>query len=205
MADGRAPLNNLKFFCKFSADPATNLSKQVNSDSSREQRFLELLAQNRPKLLKICRVYAWERADQDDLYQEIVCHIWQSLPNLHQEAHANTWLYRVALNTAISFVRKDKARQKRVVSCDDDQLREIADPGAGTDGDKNEDLKRLFKAMSQLNEMEKAVITLFLDDLSYEQIASVLGMGESNVGVVLHRAKKKLSALMKEAACTTTP
>ena len=83
-----------------------------------DERFLKLAGENRAKLLKICRVYAWERADQEDLYQEMLFQIWRALPNLREEAHADTWVYRIALNTAISFVRKDKARRGRVVGMD---------------------------------------------------------------------------------------
>ncbi len=176
----------------------------MNSSSPDDRRFLELVAENRPKILKICRVYAWQSADQDDLYQEILCQIWRALPNLKEQSHANTWLYRVALNTAISFVRKNIRHRTRVVECDDEKLREFPENKSSDDTQKNERLTELFKAVSQLNEMEKALVTLFLEDLSYEQIASVLGVSESNVGVMLHRAKKKLSTLMKEGSCTTT-
>jgi len=117
---------------------------------------------------------------------------------------ANTWLYRIALNTAFSFVRKDKSRRARVTVCDGDQLREVPENPPSNDPHKNEKLAQMFQAISQLDGLEKAAITLFLEDLNYEQIAAVMGITESNAGVLLHRAKKKLSTLMKEAPCTTT-
>jgi RNA polymerase sigma-70 factor, ECF subfamily len=177
----------------------------VNFDAINAGKFLELLQENRPKILKICRVYAWDRTDQDDLYQEILFQIWRTLPNLREDRFANTWLYRIALNTALSFVRKDKSRRARVTVCDDNQLHEVPDHLPSHDPDKNEQLAQMFKAISRLDGLEKAVITLFLEDLSYEQIAAVMGITESNVGVMLHRAKKKLSTLIKEAPCTTRP
>ena len=164
---------------------------------------MKLAGENRPKLLKICRVYAWGRADQDDLYQEMLFHIWRALPNLREEAHADTWVYRNALNTAISFVRKDKARRGRVVGMDQ-SIQEVPDMRSHGEPDAEEKFSRLTRAIARLNPTEKAVVTLFLEDLSYEQMAAVLGVTESNVGVMLHRAKKKLSTLMKEAPCTTT-
>jgi RNA polymerase sigma-70 factor, ECF subfamily len=175
----------------------------LNSDLQTDARFLELITANGPKILKICRVYAWERPDQDDLYQEILCQVWRAFPDLKEQAYANTWLYRVALNTAITFVRKHKSRQKHVISCDDEMIQQVPEPKPSHDPQTDEQLSELFRAISQLNETEKAVITLFLEELSYEEMASVLGITESNVGVLLHRAKKKLFTLMKEAPCRT--
>lgn len=169
-----------------------------------DERFLKLIAENRLKLLKISRVYAWGRADQEDLYQEMVFQIWRALPSLREEAHADTWLYRIALNSAISFVRKDRTRRNQFLP-KNETLHEIPDTRSPGDPDAEEKVSQLFLAIGQLNATEKAVITLFLEELSYEQMAAVLGVTESNVGVMLHRAKKKLSTLMKEAPCTTTP
>jgi RNA polymerase sigma-70 factor, ECF subfamily len=164
-----------------------------------------MIGDNRPKLLKVCRLYAWNRADQDDLYQEMLLQIWRALPTLREQAHANTWLYRIALNTAISFVRKHTSHRTQISSGTSENIHEVAETNPGRDPHTEEKLSQLFQAISQLNATEKAVITLFLEELSYEQIAEVLGVSESNVGVMLHRAKKKLSTLMKEAPCTMTP
>jgi RNA polymerase sigma-70 factor, ECF subfamily len=164
-----------------------------------------MIGDNRPKLLKVCRLYAWNRADQDDLYQEMLLQIWRALPNLREQAHANTWLYRIALNTAISFVRKHTSHRTQISSGTSENIHEVAETNPGRDPQTEEKLSQLFQAISQLNATEKAVITLFLEDLPYAQIAEVTGLSESNVGVMLHRAKKKLSTLMKEAPCTMTP
>ena len=130
--------------------------------------------------------------------------VWRALPGLREQDHANTWLYRVALNTAISFVRKDKSLRSRIVSGIDQTLHDVPEPNPRRDPETEEKLSHLSQAIAQLNVTERAVITLFLEDLNYEQMAAVLGVTENNVGVMLHRAKKKLSTLMKEAPCTTT-
>jgi len=176
----------------------------VNPAPHNDGKFLDLLHANRPKILKICRVYAWDSADQDDLYQEILFQIWRALPNLREGQFANTWLYRIALNTAISFVRKDKTRRARITVSEGDQLHDVPDHPPSHNPRQHEQMEQMFRAISQLDGLEKAAITLFLEDLSYEQMASVMGISESNVGVILHRAKKKLSTLIKEAPCTTT-
>ena len=166
-----------------------------------DEGFLALVNENRPRILKICRVYAWNREDQDDLYQEILVQIWRSLPSLKEAVHADTWLYRVALNTAITFLRKRAARRARfTLSFDHEQIRRVADQQQDVSQENSASLAALYEAIAKLDEVEKALITLFLEDLSYEQIADVLGVSASHVGVMLHRAKKKLSTLTKEVA-----
>jgi len=165
-----------------------------------EQRFLELIEGNRPRILKVCRVYAWNATAQDDLYQEIVFQIWRALPGLKQDVHANTWLYRIAINTSISFIRKRTARGGQAVLLDHEQLTHQIESRQAPDDGGGEQLARLYEAIAQLDELEKALVTLFLEDFSYEEMAEVLGISASNVGVMLHRAKKKLSTLMQEAS-----
>jgi len=164
-----------------------------------EQGFLALVNQNRPRILKVCRVYAWNREDQDDLYQEVLLQIWRSLPSLKEAAHADTWLYRVALNTAISFLRKRAAaRHAFTFSFDHEQIRRVADAQQPARQEDSARLAALYEAIAKLDEVEKALITLFLEDFSYEQIADVLGLSASHAGVMLHRVKKKLAALTRE-------
>ena len=165
-----------------------------------EQRFLDLINENRPRILKVCRVYAWSAADRDDLYQEILFQIWRGLPGLKQDTHANTWLYRIAINTSISFVRRRSARGGPAVPLDHQQLTHNIESRQTRDVGAEDQLARLYDAIAQLNEVEKALVTLFLEDLSYEEMAAVLGLSASNVGVMLHRAKKKLLTLMQETA-----
>jgi RNA polymerase sigma-70 factor (ECF subfamily) len=164
-----------------------------------EQQFLDLINRNRPRILKVCRVYAWNAADRDDLYQEILFQIWRALPGLKQDTHANTWLYRIALNTSISFVRRRSARGGPAVPLDHEQLTRQIESSQTRDDGAEEQLARLYDAIAQLNEVEKALVTLFLEDFSYDEMAEVLGLSASNVGVMLHRAKKKLLTLMEAA------
>jgi RNA polymerase sigma-70 factor (ECF subfamily) len=165
-----------------------------------EQQFLELVNENRNRILKVSRVYAWNSADQDDLYQEILFQIWRGLPSLKDKQFANTWLYRVAINTAITFVRKRATRTERVVHVEHAELARTIESRQPMEPPADERLANLYTAIAKLDELEKALITLFLEDFTYDQMAEVTGISASNVGVMLHRAKKKLSCLMKEAA-----
>jgi RNA polymerase sigma-70 factor, ECF subfamily len=163
-----------------------------------EAGFLKLIEENRPKILKICRVYAWNPSDRDDLYQEILFQIWRALPGLKENAYAGTWLYRVALNTSISFVRRHAGRNSRSTPCGPDDLARRIESAQEDESDDGR-VARLYEAIAQLSETEKALVVLFLEDLSYEEMAEALGLSANHVGVALHRAKKKLSVLMKEA------
>ena len=164
-----------------------------------EQRFLDLINGNRPRILRVCRVYAWNSADQDDLYQEILFQIWRGLPDLKEKQFANTWLYRVAINTAISFVRKRASRSDRVVHFEHADLTRAIESRQTTEENSDDRIANLYTAIYKLDPLEKALVTLFLEDLTYEQIAEATGITANNVGVMLHRAKKKLSSLMMEA------
>ena len=171
----------------------------MNSTPADEHKFLELVNENRNRVLKVCRVYAWNSADQDDLYQEILFQIWRGLPALKEKQFANTWLYRVAINTAISFVRKRTIRSDRIVYVEHADLTRAIESRQTTEENSDDRIANLYIAIFQLDPLEKALVTLFLEDFTYEQMAEVPGINANNVGVMLHRAKKKLSCLMEAA------
>ena len=165
-----------------------------------EHKFNELVNANRGRILRVCRAYAWNSADQDDLYQEIVLQVWRGLPGLKEKQFADTWLYRVALNTAMSFVRKRASRADRVIHFEPADLERTIESRQASEEKTDPRIADLYTAIYKLDPLEKALITLFLEDLTYEQIAEATGITANNVGVMLHRAKKKLSCLTKEDA-----
>ena len=165
-----------------------------------EQQFLSLINGNHPRILRVCRVYAWNSADQDDLYQEILFQIWRSLPALKEKQFASTWLYRVAINSAISFVRKRASGSDRVVHFEPAALTRAIESRQAIEENPEDRMANLYTAIYKLDPLEKALVTLFLEDFTYEQIAEATGISANNVGVMLHRAKKKLSGLMMEEA-----
>ena len=172
----------------------------MNSTPADEHKFLELVNENQNKILRVCRVYAWNSADQDDLYQEILFQIWRGLPGLKEKQFAKTWLYRVAINTAISFVRKRASRSDRVVHFEPADLTRAIESRQTTEESTDDRMASLYTAIYKLDPLEKALVTLFLEDFTYEQIAEATGINANNVGVMLHRAKKTLSGLMTEKA-----
>ncbi len=154
-----------------------------------EKDFLEIIHDYQKIIYKICRVYRDNKEDQEDLFQEIVYQLWKSYPGFKRESKVSSWIYRIALNTAIAVYRKSK------VSID--YYREFPEhihlPKEKTISENEE---RLFSALQKLNDAEKAVISLYLEDFSYQEIAGITGLSESNVGVRLNRIKNKLKQIL---------
>ena len=149
-----------------------------------ERRFLEEILACKGILHKISRSYCHDRDDRDDLYQEIVANAWNSFSRFEGRSKFSTWLYRVALNTALSHVRKNRFR-KNLTDL------EHAESVAPNDPD-TESVKLLYQAIDHLTPGEKSLAVLYLDDLPYREISEITGMTETNVGVRIHRIKEKL-------------
>ncbi len=153
---------------------------------------MNLLNENRGILLKVCRIYMDNPTDQEDLEQEIVFQLWKSYDRFNGESKFSTWMYRVALNTAITFFKKDKKRVDRhTISTDLDVQAEAA---SGVEEDR---LAHFYRAVKSLNKIEKALILLFIEGLSHNEIGKNLGLSEGNARVKLTRTKKKLQAIIK--------
>lgn len=162
-----------------------------------ETLFRTWLTEHGGAVLKVARAYTLTDADSQDLVQEILLQVWRSLPQFRGRASASTWIYRVALNTALGWHRKEHRRRTHQRS-----ILEVGDvPAAGGDGAqqaaRRELVERLYAAIRRLSGTDAALVLLDLDDLSYRQIAEVLGISEGNVGVKLHRARKALAELLE--------
>lgn len=150
-----------------------------------EALFLALVSKHQGIIHKICRLYRDVQVDREDLFQEIMFQLWKSHHTFKNESKISTWIYRVALNTAIaSFRRKKHAIEYAPV------LPDLADEQP--DEELTFRQERLFNALKRLNDGDKAIITLYLEDLSYQQIAEITGISENNVGVKLNRIKIKI-------------
>jgi RNA polymerase sigma-70 factor, ECF subfamily len=170
-------------------------------DETPEARFKSWLRDYGGTVLKVARAYTLRAEECEDLTQEILLQVWRSLPQFQGRASASTWVYRVALNTALGWHRKEgrrRARQQPLLEPEDV-------PVAGLDSaqqlQQREVVERLYAAIRQLPKADAALVLLYLDDLSYREMAEVLGISENNVGVKLNRARKALGELMKEVVC----
>lgn len=158
-----------------------------------EQEFTRLLNSHPGLLYKVCRLYAPAGPDRQDLWQEIVLQLWRAYPQFRGEARASTWLYRVALNTALTHRRRTQRRPAASALSDEllQQLPDLHDPVA------DERHAQLYAAIAQLSGVEKALITLHLDNHSYAEIGAILGLTPSHVGVKLLRTRARLAHLIK--------
>lgn len=154
-----------------------------------ENQFLALITENQAIIHKICRLYRDSREDREDLFQEITYQLWRAVPSFKGEAKVSTWLYRVALNTAIASFRKKKPDVLYSTT-----LPDLAEETPSEEMEIRQE--RLFAALKQLDDSEKAIITLYLEELSYLQIAEITGINENYVGVKLNRIKNKIQKLL---------
>lgn len=155
-----------------------------------EAAFLSLIDDHKGIIYKISRLYRDSAEDREDLFQEIVFQLWKSYPSFRGDASKGTWLYRIALNTAISSFRKKKPKIRYT-----DALPDVSE------GQPNEEValrqERFFTAMKQCDDGEKTIIALYLEGLNYQKIAEITGISENNVGVKLNRIKSKIQKIIK--------
>lgn len=161
-----------------------------------EEKFTELVNENEDRLWHLCRIYTDREEEAKDLHQEILIQIWRSLPSFNGDSGINTWIYRLAVNTAISFIRKKRTRRNYHEKYR--RERDSPDTGSFDRGEEPERVTTLYDAVKKLNPSEKAILTMYLEDFSYAEIAYVTDITENYVGVKLHRIKKKLSDIIKE-------
>ena len=156
-----------------------------------EKRFVSLINDHQGLIHKICILYENDPEVRNDLFQEIVLQLWKSFSSFRGEAKISTWMYRIALNTAISRFRK----QTRLVKTED--LRElhlnISDSGGD---DREENYQKLQWAIRQLSEIERGMIMMALEEIPYDEIAETVGVTQNNVRVRMNRIREKLKKLM---------
>ncbi len=167
-------------------------------DETPEVLFKRWLREYGGTVLKVARAYTLTTEDCQDLAQEILLQVWRSLPQFQGRASASTWVYRVALNTALGWHRKEGRRRARQQPLLEPEDVPAAGPDSAQQLQQHEVVEQLYAAIRQLPKADAALVLLYLDDLSYRDMAEVLGISESNVGVKLNRAKKALAELMKE-------
>ena len=156
-------------------------------------QFVELLEKYQGILHKVCYLYCNSEEDKRDTFQEIVFQMWKSFYTLKDKTKFSSWIYRIAINTAISRLRKEKRQPyKENISDLGLQIQEQE-----TSENIKERVDYLYKAIEKLSEIEKAIIMLHLDEKSYDEISEIIGISKSNVGVKLHRIKAQLKKLLK--------
>lgn len=161
---------------------------------TKEKKFVRELKENQNIIHKVCRIYTDNEVDHEDLFQEITLQVWKSYPLFRGDAKFSTWMYRIALNTAISLFRKSKREISVNVEVDVSDLK-ISNQDSNKDEER---LKILYKAIHQLSDIEKALIMMFLDDKSYREIGDILGITEGNARVKMNRARNNLKNIISK-------
>ncbi len=154
----------------------------MKQEVKRDELFLEMIHQNEGIIYKVVSFYADAEHPIGDLYQEVVLNLWKSYPSFRGESKYSTWIYRIALNTCVSFYRRNKKNVTYVdISVDMPEIE-----------DSSEEIQELYKLINCLGKIERALVLLYLDDKSYKEIAEITGLSVTNVATKLSRIKEKL-------------
>lgn len=149
----------------------------------------EYVESNKAIIYKICRAYSHSQEEFEDYFQEVCLQLWRSKESYQQQSKLSTWVYRVTLNTCLSINRKEKKKLDTV------EINEKIDH-THPFSEKEEHLEELYKAIRLLKEVDRAIILLYLEEHSYDDIASIMGITTSNVGAKINRIKKQLKENM---------
>ena len=154
-----------------------------------EKEFLGMIEEQKRTIYKVCYMYANDQDDLNDLFQETVLNLWKGFPKYRGDSTFNTWVYRIAMNTCITFLRRSNTRLQTVP---------MTAQMAGclvTDEETEARLKELYTLINQLGKLERALILLWLEERNYQEMADILGISKVNVGVKLNRIREKLKRM----------
>ena len=161
-------------------------------DKELEHIFVKQLEENQNIVHKICRLYTNDQDSHNDLFQEITIQLWKAYPKFRGDSKFSTWMYRVALNTAITLYRKSKRRIKT------QDFEEVSFKIATEEYDRTEEqqLSLMYSAVKELNDIDKALVFLYLEDKNYKEISETLGITEVNARVKMNRVKDKIRNIL---------
>lgn len=162
---------------------------------SRKETFDEVVSEHGPSIFRLCRAYLGSDLDVDDVYQETLINLWKALPGFRGESKISTWIYRITVNTAISYRRK---KQRIQTTNNEVVLDQLAFDSSETvlKQEREKQFEQLMIAINQLKSDQRVLIGLYLEDLSYKEIAEVIGRDTNYVGVNIGRIKQKLTKMM---------
>ncbi len=164
---------------------------------NKEEHFKQVVEQNKGRILRICKSYAPSEEDCKDMYQEVLINIWKSLETFKGNSEIGTWIYRIAVNTSLTFAGKQYKRMKLNVDVETSNLKSLLDEERDEALIKENRFQELQVYLNQLSVIDKALMGLVLEGLSTKEIADVIGITEPNVRVKIHRIKEHLRISMK--------
>lgn len=166
---------------------------------TKEENFKKLLSEFRDRIYRLCCSFVFYEDDRKELFQEILIKIWRNIDRFKGESSVSTWIYRVSLNTCIDFRRKT-SRQEMLLTAINENNEGIIDKTENLEKKyiMSEKIEMLYKYINRLSFLDKSLVSLYLEDLSYKDISEILGISEKNVSVKLHRIKKILNSHLKD-------
>lgn len=162
-----------------------------NNQAELERNFIRMIRENERIIYKICSFYTSDLSPIEDLYQEVVLNLWKAYPKFRNDSRISTWIYRIALNSCISDLRKENKRRQEIPLSLSEEI--VFEPD-----NMEVDIKELYRLIYQLKTFERAIILLWLEDKSYQEIADITGLTLSNVATKLKRIKEKLKTISNQ-------
>lgn len=164
----------------------------------KEAQFAAAVEQHRDALYRVCCAYVRDEADRQDIYQEVLIHIWKSLDTFRGQSNLGTWMYRVAVNTCLGWLRHEKRRHLKLERAGEEQPVGIAALGVGVETNLDDDIQQLYTCIARLAPVDRLLVSFYLEELATAEMAAVLGISEGNVRVKLHRIKKQLREMWEK-------
>ena len=172
-----------------------------NSQAELEQAFIQMIRENEKIIYKVCSFYVSEQSPMEDLYQDTVLNLWKCFPKFRNESSLSTWMYRIALNSCISSLRKENKRRQVETQClaslqsivETQSIASLPEPD-----NMEEEIRELYRLIYQLKDLERAIILLWLEEKSYQEIAEITGLSLSNVATKLKRIKADLKTMSNQ-------
>lgn len=162
--------------------------------AEKDQLFKEIFDKNSKKIFHLCYGYTGDKDSANDLLQETFLKVWQNLDKFRNKSLISTWIYRIAVNTCLTYLRSEKKQAK------DELTENIIETKIEEISEKNEQVALLYQSISKLEENDRLIITMVLDELPYNEIAEISGISEGNLRVKIHRIKQKLTELYNQHA-----
>lgn len=162
--------------------------------------FKQVLEENKDRIYRICCAYERNADDRDDLYQEILINIWKNLEKFEGRSLLSTWIYRIAVNTSLMHIKKESRRNRDKTELNENIISTTAENIAETEEkiETGKNIDKLYSSINELPSLDRVIISMVLEELSYKEIAEVTGLTVNNIGVKINRIKNELSRLMEE-------
>lgn len=162
----------------------------------KDARFKEAVDSSRDRIYRLCRSYIQDPDERMDVHQEVLIHLWESIERFEGKSHISTWIYRITVNTCLAHLRSEKRRKRIIEENSPVEEVETGDESEREAAEQSEaDLERLYGLIHQLPPFDRAIISLYLEDLELKEIAEILGISEVNARVKLHRIRQNLKQM----------